>query len=141
MQTGDFLAYFNSGDNIHLQSLPFKIFDSSQAWVGNWWLEDILFIYLISGIGVYLAYQKNKVWGWFGIVFLTAIAFVSHRDISRYSLPLVPVVLLGFNQVWERKIVGLALIGWLIPLAFYTINFLNHNVVNIPNFAPFLISR
>ncbi|MEK9201155.1 MAG: hypothetical protein AAB909_04250, partial [Patescibacteria group bacterium] len=35
IRMGDFWAYFNSGDNIHLQFWPFRIFDSAQAWVGS----------------------------------------------------------------------------------------------------------
>lgn len=138
LQTGNFLAYFSSGDNIHLQLLPFKIFDSSQPWVGDFWLEDVLWVYLIGGIGVYLAYKKNKVWGWFGIVFLTAIAFVSHRDISRYALPIVPVVLLGISELFDKKVVRVAFLVWLIPVGLYTLNFLANNTVDIPNLAPFM---
>src|SRR3989304_5544199 len=95
-RTGDFLAYFNSGDNIHLQLLPFKVFDSNQPWVGDWWLEDVLWVFLIGALGVWRAFKKNRVFGWFGAIFLTSVLFVSHRDISRYSLPIVPIVLMGF---------------------------------------------
>lgn len=135
---GDFFAYFNSGDNIHLQILPFKIFDSTQSWVGSFWLEDVMWTYLVSGIGVYFAFRKNRVWGWFGLVFWLAIAFVSHRDISRYSLPLVPVVLLGISDLFDRKEFRVALLLWIIPMAAYTYNFLNQNTVQIASFAPFL---
>ena len=137
-QTGNFWAYFNSGDNIHLQILPFKVFDSSQAWVGNWWLEDVLWIYLVAGIGVISSFRKNRVLGYFGAVFYAAILFVSHRDISRYALPLVPVVLIGLGEVWERKEVRIFAILMLIPMYFYTTNFLNNNLVSIANWLPFL---
>lgn len=138
VRTGDFWAYFHSGDNIHLQAMPFKVFDSSQPWVGSWWLEDVLWIYIVGGIGVYRAWKKNRVWGWFGAVYLASIFFVSHRDIGRYSLPIVPVVILGLCELWEKKEVrwGLALL--LIPMFFYSINFLNHNLIGIANWQPFL---
>ncbi|MBI5358765.1 hypothetical protein HZB69_04040 [Candidatus Amesbacteria bacterium] len=138
IQTGDFLAYFNSGDNIHLQALPFKIFDSSQPWVGSFWLEDIIWIYLIGGLGVYYAFQKDRLWGIFGMVFYSVILFVSHRDIARYSLPLIPIVLYGFSDLFKRKEVRIALILLIIPLYFYTLNFLTHNIVAISDWAPFL---
>ena len=137
LQTGDFFAYFHSGDNIHLQALPFKIFDSNQPWVGDFWLEDILWIYLVGGIGVWLAFKKNKVWGWFGLVFYTTLLFVSHRDLSRYALPLVPPVLLGLASLFEKKEVRWAIILIIVPLFFYTTNFLTHNTLTISNWAPF----
>ena len=137
VQTGDFWAYFHTGDNIHLQVLPFKVFDSRQPWVGDFWLEDILWVYLIGGIGVWRAWKKNRVWGWFGLVYYLLILFVSHRDISRYSLPLVPVVLLGLSEVFAKKEVRWAVALLTIPAFFYTLNFLSHNTVAISNWAPF----
>jgi len=137
-KTGDFLAYFHSGDNIHLQVLPFKIFDSSQPWVGDFWLEDVLWVYLAGIVGVYYAFKKSRVWGWFGTVFLASIFFVSHRDISRYSLPLIPVVLLGLSDILKRREVKWVLAAMVIPLYFYTLNFVAHNYTAIADWAPFL---
>lgn len=141
VRTGDFWAYFHSGDNIHLQALPFKVFDSSQPWVGTFWLEDILWIYLIGGIGVIRAIRKNKTFGYFGAVFFATILFVSHRDIARYSLPLVPVVLLGLSDILEKKEVRWALALLVIPMFFYSVNFLLHNQLPIADWGPFLLSR
>ncbi len=135
---GDFLAYFHSGDNIHLQLQPFKVFDSSQPWVGDWWLEDAIWIYLICGIGVWTTFKKYPVWGIFGAVFLTTLIFVSHRDLERYSLPLVPVVLLGLSQLFERKEFRWALLLLIIPLYFYSLNFMSHNIVSISDWGPLL---
>ncbi len=138
VQMGDFLAYFHSGDNIHLQALPFRIFDSNQPWVGDFWLEDVLWIYLLGAVGILFALRKNIVFGTFGAVFYTTILFVSHRDISRYALPLVPVVLLGLSEIFQRKEVRVIFVLLLIPLYFYSLNFLTHNSVQIPTWAPFL---
>ncbi len=138
IQTGDFWAYFHSGDNIHLQALPFGIFNSDQPWVGSFWLEDVLWIYLIGGLGVYYAWKKDKLWGIFGLVYLSVILFVSHRDISRYSLPLVPIILFGVSDLFRRKEIRIALILLIIPAFFYTVNFLTHNTVAISDWTPFL---
>ena len=137
LRTGDFWAYFHSGDNIHIQAIPFKVFDSNQPWVGNWWLEDVLWIYLIGAVGVVRAFKKSSVWGWFGAVFYTVIVFVSHRDIARYSLPLVPVVLVGLADILEKKEVRWALALMLIPLYFYSLNFITHNAAAISDWTPF----
>jgi hypothetical protein len=138
LRTGDFLAYFHSGDNIHLQWLPFQVFDSNQPWVGDWWLEDVLWIFLIGALGVWRAFKKNRVFGWFGMVFLTSVLFVSHRDISRYSLPIVPIVLIGFADVLKRKEMKWVWGVMLIPLFLYSLNFILHNFVAIGNWGPFL---
>lgn len=137
LRTGDFWAYFHSGDNIHLQALPFKVFDSNQSWVGTFWLEDVLWIYLIGAVGIVLAFKKSRVWGWFGAIYLATIMFVSHRDVSRYSLPMVPVVLVGLASVFEKKEVRWALAFLVIPMFFYSWNFLIHNVAAIADWAPF----
>ncbi|KKU03468.1 MAG: hypothetical protein UX99_C0024G0005 [Candidatus Amesbacteria bacterium GW2011_GWB1_47_26] len=137
LRTGDFWAYFNSGDNIHLQALPFKVFDSNQPWVGNWWLEDVLWMYLIGAVGVIRAFRKSAVWGWWGAIFYAVILFVSHRDIARYSLPMVPVVILGLTDVLEKKEVRWALLLLIIPMYFYSLNFLAHNTAAISDWTPF----
>lgn len=137
LRTGDFWAYFHSGDNIHLQLLPFRVFDSNQPWVGNWWLEDVLWIYLIGAIGIVRAFRKSAVWGWWGAIFYAVILFVSHRDIARYSLPLVPVVILGLSDILDKKEVRWALLLLLIPIYFYSLNFLTHNTAAISDWTPF----
>lgn len=138
LKTGDYLAYFHSGDNIHLQALPFKIFDSNQPWVGTFWLEDVLWMYAAGAIGIWLAFKKSPILGWFGALFFATILFVSHRDIARYSLPIVPVILIGLGDVLEKKEVKWVLGFLLVPMFLYSVNFLVHNTVGIPNWQPFL---
>src|SRR4030042_2264992 len=43
----DFLAYFHSGDNIHLLFPPFQIFNFAAPWGGTFWLEEVIFVYLL----------------------------------------------------------------------------------------------
>lgn len=138
VRTGDTFAYFHSGDNIHLQALPFKIFDSSQAWVGTFWLEDVLWIYLIGVVGIWRAFKKSTVLGWFGAVWYATILFVSHRDIARYSLPIVPVVLIGLAEIFEKREVRWAMVFLLVPSFLYSVNFLVHNTAGVATWQPFL---
>jgi len=58
--TGDFWAYFHSGDNIHLMFPPFSIFNYSAPWVGTFWLEEIIFNYFFGPVGVYQLLQKKE---------------------------------------------------------------------------------
>jgi Gpi18-like mannosyltransferase len=138
LRTGDFWAYFRSGDNIHLQSQPFGVFDTKASWVGTWWLEDVLWVYVISVFGVYETWKKNRVWGTFGAVFLTSIMFVSHRDISRYALPVVPVVIFGLSEFLNSKQAKVILGLLIIPVFFYTVNFVSNNFAEIANWFPLL---
>lgn len=136
-RTGDFWAYFNTGDNIHL-GLPFHIFDSRQIWVGDAWLEEVLWIYFVGTIGIIRAWKLNKLWSIWGGLFLAVITLVGHRDIARYSLPIVPTVLLGFSDLFRHKSTKIILMIMLIPLFFYTANFLRFNVMEIADWGEFL---
>jgi hypothetical protein len=138
LKTGDFWAYFHTGDNIHLGILPFRVFDSSQSWVGSFWLEDVIFVYLLGGLGVFYALKKNKTWGLFGAVYYLSLLFVSHRDISRYSLPLIPIILMGVSDLWNRKEIRWATVLIIIPILFYSLNFIRNNTLSIADWAPLL---
>ena len=103
IQFGDFFAYLNSGDNIHLFFPPFQVFNYSAPWVGTFWLEEVVYIYLFGLLGLIKLVSKGKkgrgktkyqTMAWFTGVFLFSIFFVSHRDVARYALPVFPFVLL-----------------------------------------------
>ncbi len=138
LRTGDFWAYFNTGDNIHLGLLPFRIFDTRESWVGSFWLEDVIWLYLVGGIGVWMALKKNLTWGIFGAVFYAFILFVSHRDVSRYALPIVPSILLGSSDFLDKKETKIAIALLLIPLFLYTVGFVSNNTLEISNWSPLL---
>lgn len=138
LQTGDFFAYFHSGDNIHLQPLPFQIFNSRQSWVGTFWLEDIIYLYLLAGLGlITLISQKRGVIAWFYGIFLTSLAFVSHRDLARYSLPLAPLAILAFSPLLQKRGVKILLVILVVPIYLYTLSFITNNVLPTSDWAPF----
>ena len=139
IRMGDFFAYFNSGDNIHLLFPPFQIFNYSAPWVGTFWLEEIIFIYMIGLIGLMqLIKQKRNVPMWFVGVFLVSIFFVSHRDVMRYLLPIVPFLHLAYSKYEvkiEFKIVMAILI---IPIYLYSLAYISQNTMPISDWSPFL---
>lgn len=136
---GDFWAYFHSGDNIHLSLIPFQIFNYSAPWVGTPWLEEIIFIYLLGAIGVYKLFQKKEIeLGIFSAIFFLMTLFIAHRDLMRYSLPLVPVLLVAFSDSLIKKEFKIALIVIIIPIYLYSLAFISQNVMPIANWAPFL---
>lgn len=131
----DFWAYFHSGDNIHLTFPPFQSLNPNQFWVGKTiWLEDIIYIFLLGFLAAFmLIKQKLNLFGIFVLTYLTASIFVAHRDISRYTIPTIPFVLIAFEKVLVSKEFRLALIILLIGIYMYSQNFILQNTAPIPN--------
>lgn len=142
---GDFFAYFKVGGNINLYFPPFTVFGSHFDWVSGMWLEDIIYTYIFYaiGIGLFLTnYVKQRkelsVIGYFGMIYLTMIFFVVHRDISRYALPLAPIALAGFSPYLNSKYVKYGLAILLIPIFLYCFNFILNNVQPVMDWSAFL---
>lgn len=136
---GDFFAYFNSGDNIHLFFPPFQIFNYSQTWVGTFWLEEVILVYLLGTLGfLNLLHKKDYKPAWFVGLFFASILFVSHRDIIRYALPVVPFMLAGWSDLIVKKEFKIAMGVIAIPIYLYSLTYISQNVMPISNWAPFL---
>jgi len=136
---GDFWAYFNSGDNIHLFFPPFQIFNYSAPWVGTFWLEEIIFVYLIGLMGlIKLFKQKTGALAWFAGIFFASILFVSHRDIIRYSLPIIPFLIIAFSKTIVKKEFKIVMVVLAIPIYLFSLAYISQNVMQISDWAPFL---
>lgn len=136
---GDILAYFNSGDNIHLFFPPFQIFNYSADWVGTFWLEEIILIYFIAGLSLAELIKKKYITlASFVGVYMLSIIFVSHRDVLRYALPIIPFL----YAAWAPKIVSrefkIVMIALLLPIYLYSLAYISQNVMPISNWAPLL---
>ncbi len=135
---GDFWAYFHSGDNIHLTFPPFQVFNKNQAWVGEIWLEDIIYIFTLSFFGASLLFkQKLYPMAFFALTYLTASTFVAHRDISRYVLPIFPFLLISFERFLTSKEFKIILPIVALAIYLYSQNFLLANTAPIPDLKPF----
>lgn len=136
---GDFFAYFHSGDNIHLFFPPFRIFNSSAPWVGTFWLEEIIFIYLFGAMAIYKLFVKKEYeMAIFSLIFFASTLFVSHRDLLRYTLPLVPFAFVAFSDTLIKKEFKFAFIVIIIPIYLFSLAFISQNAMPISNWAPFL---
>ena len=136
---GNFFAYFNSGDNIHLLFPPFQIFNYSAPWVGTFWLEEIIFIYLIGLLALLRLIQKKEhLLAWFVGIFFVTLLFVSHRDLLRYSLPAVPFCFAAFSDIFKNKHFRYTVIFLVIPIYLYSLVFISQNVMPISDWAPLI---
>jgi len=140
LQTGNFWAYFSSGDNFHLNALPYLVFISTKSWINTIWLEDIIYIFLIAIYGVYKLIKKYKfdIVAIYPLVFLVATLFVAHRDISRYISPVYPFLLLAFSKFIGQKSTKIILLIILPAIILYAINFVCGNVAPISDWTNYL---
>lgn len=138
-RVGDFWAYFKSGDNFHLFWPPFSIFTPKGSfWTGDFWLEEIIWLWLIYGIGLTKAWKKGlRIEGIFGGVFFLSTLFIAHRDIARYILPISPFVLIGWEQTLAKKEYRYLLLILALPVLLYSWQFITHNVSPIADWAPY----
>ena len=135
----DFLAYFHSGDNIHLFFPPFSIFNYSAQWVGTFWLEEVIFVYLFGILGLLaLIKQKRSVLAWLVGIFFVSTIFVSHRDLIRYSLPIVPFLFVAFSDTLVKREFKIAMAVLIIPIYLFSLAYISQNVMPISDWAPFL---
>jgi len=135
----DFFAYFHSGDNIHIFFPPFQIFNYSAPWVGTFWLEEVIYIYLFGALGLsQLIKQKENLMAWVVGVFFATTIFVSHRDLMRYMLPIVPFLLIAFREVLVKKEFKFIAIFLLIPVYLFSLAYISQNVMPISDWRPFL---
>src|SRR4030042_4360118 len=87
VQFNDFLAYFHSGDNIHLFFPPFQIFNYSAPWVGTFWLEAIIFVYLFGLMGLSALIKKKE----FRLIFLILVIPIYLFSLAYISQNVMPV--------------------------------------------------
>lgn len=134
----DFWAYFHSGDNIHLNLLPFAVFNKDQFWVGNIWLEDIIYTFMLGYLAVVLLIKKKLYpLAFFVLTYIIASSFVAHRDISRYTLPVAPFALIAFEKVLVSKEFKIILSILALAIYLYSQNFILANTAPIPNLVPY----
>lgn len=139
IQYNNFFAYFNSGDNIHLMFPPFQIFNYSAPWVGTFWLEEVIFVYLFGALGV-MELIKEKKWTMasFVTLFFSTILFVAHRDLMRYALPMVPFLFVAFSKYMKTTQFKIAFVILVIPIFLFALAFISNNVMPISNWGPLL---
>jgi len=139
MRVNDFWAYFHSGDNFHLLLPPFMVFGAQGSWLGDFWREEIIWLWLIYGVGLMrLLKEKMSVEGVFAGVFFVTTLFVSHRDLARYILPIMPIAILGYKDLIMKKEIKWILVLLVLPVLLYSWSFIIGNVAPIADWSPYL---
>ncbi|MPM28274.1 hypothetical protein SDC9_74794 [bioreactor metagenome] len=140
LQTGNFWAYFQSGDNFHLNPLPYLVFISTKSWINTIWLEDVVYIFFLAIYGVYKLVKKYKfdITSVYPLVFLIATLLVAHRDISRYISPIYPFLLLSYQKQLNQKSIKTVLILLIPAIILYAINFICGNTAPISDWTNYL---
>jgi len=138
IQYNDFFAFWHTKGLVPMP-YPFSSLNFQAKWVGTAWLEDVLFYFFIYGTTVlYLKNSKHRSFFYFTLVFFTAILFIQHRDISRYSLPLWPFACIVFEQFLTSPKIRPVLLFLLPGIFLYAWNFIMYNMMPITEWSPFL---
>lgn len=137
---GDYFAYFNSGDNLHLFFPPFTIFSNTASWISDMWREDIIYLYIFYIGGLLLLPRTASQLKAYALVYGSTLLFVSHRDLARYSLPLSPLVWLGYENLVARVPASYFKYLWivLIPIFLFGWQFVLSNIQPINDWSVFL---
>lgn len=141
---GDPLAYFKVGGNINLVFPPFAVFGTGNDWVSGFWLEDIVFTYAYYLVGIIMLWVNYKKYANiesvlnFGLIYMISTWFIAHRDIARYSLPLLPLATLGYISNISLNKKWLLLLILLLPIYLLGWNFVNNNMAPIADWTPFI---
>jgi len=140
IQTGNFWAYFHSGDNFHLNLLPYTVFISTKSWIHTLWLEDIIYLYFFAIIGIISLFKKYKISliTLFPSIFTIATLLVAHRDISRYIAPVYPFLFVAFNKFLCRKSTKWAFALILPAIILFAINFVVYNTAPVADWGAYL---
>ena len=140
LQTGDFLAYFHSGDNFHLTPFPYQVFVSTRTWINTIWLEDVIYVFALCFFAIAKLWKKFKfdILFIYPLIFTIASVLVAHRDISRYMIPVYPFVFLAFGKKISSSKIRLIFFLLIPAVLLYAINFVIGNTAPITTWEPYL---
>lgn len=131
-QYGDFFAYFNSGAVVPTGIIYSQFFINARL-VGDRYLEDILFYFGIAWITL-LGRSKElpplvSIFSWITFAFVITI---SHREMSRYILPLIPFLIAMQSEFLRKSYVKIGLVLLLPAIYLYSVNFIANYSYPLP---------
>ncbi|NTU46128.1 hypothetical protein HGA88_00730 [Candidatus Roizmanbacteria bacterium] len=133
----DFFAFFHTGGVVPM-GLPFSQFNVNLKWIGTAWLEDILFYFALYGYtAIVLWKSKYRSFFYFAVVFFSATTLVQHRDIARYSLPMLPLTMIALEQFFTSKKFIILFIVLLPAIYLYAWNFISFNTMPVLDWSAY----
>ena len=109
--------------------LPLQMFINYSAYEFNAWKESLIINYIIYLLAIIIMFQKRLYFiAVTSLVFYIPLLFLFHVDVSRYALPLLPVLFLAFSDSLSKKSVYITLLAC-IPLVYlFAIGYININL-------------
>ncbi len=136
-QYGDFFAYFHTGAVVP-SGFFYSQFESSAKEIKTFFLEDLLFYFGAIWLYLFDKIQKKKdALFFFVIVYFGFILTVQHRDLARYLVPIVPVIIGSAGRFLEQKQVRWMFLAILPALYWYVVNFISSNMF-LDSMLPFM---
>lgn len=136
-QYGDFFAYFHTGAVVP-SGLFYSQFESTAKEIKTFFLEDLLFYFGAIWLYLFDKIQKKKdALFFFVIVYFGFILTVQHRDLARYLVPIVPVMIGSVGGYFEQKQVKWMFLAILPAIYWYVVNFVSSNMF-LDSMLPFM---
>lgn len=128
-RTGDFWAFFSAISIFHhFNPTPFSTFSYRAINIETFWQEVNAMDYLLYFAAVLFMFKKKlPLYGLIGLTIFIPLLFLQHSDISRYALPLLPIMFLAYSEIFETKTFNLASLLMLPAVVAYAINFMIYN--------------
>ena len=136
---GDFFIYLSINSLNNAMQWPllkiFTITEISHIPTGfcTGWKESYIFNYFLYLLPIILFFQqKLPVFGIIGLIYYLPTLSLVHGDVSRYSLPLLPLLFLGYSEVLSKKAVYLTLFLCIPMVILFAIGYINYNLAPLP---------
>ena len=129
-QYGNFWAFLTAMNKWPVYGhFPFQIFTAyPHPLVPTPNLENHFWIYFINILAVIWLIKKHRLYlATLAAVYLLPLLFVIHIDLSRYNLPLVPFILIAFDQIIATRSFIAATLALIPALYAFTIKFMLFN--------------
>lgn len=110
---------------------PFQNFTSPEGYY-DIWKEGVLLIHIFYAIAIAIVFQKKLYFLAFtSLPYYLYLFFVHHSDMSRYLLPLLPLIAIAFAPALSKKSVYIPLFLF-IPLVYLiAISYISYNVAGV----------
>lgn len=136
-QYGDFLAYFHTAAVVP-SGFIYSQFNSNAKEIKTFFLEDLLFYFGAVWLYIFDKVQKYKDFLFFFVIsYFGFILTVQHRDLARYLVPIMPIIIGSAHELFEKKAVKWTFLALLPAVYWYVINFIASNMF-LDSMLPFM---